>query len=66
MHPQFAKIITLEKRAMRIIKFADVEAHSDPLFKELNFLRIQDLIKIQNCLFVDDLKKVTCLLRQLL
>ena len=54
MHPQFAKIITLQKRAMRIIKFADSEAHSDPLFKEMNVLRIQDLIKLQNCLFVHD------------
>ena len=54
MHPQFAKIITLQKRAMRIIKFADFEAHSDPLFNELNILKIQDLIKLQNCLFVHD------------
>ena len=54
MHPQFAKIITLQKRAMRIIKFADFEAHSDPLFKEMKVLRIQDLIKLQNCLFVHD------------
>ena len=54
VHPQFAKIITLQKRAMRTIKFADFGAHSDPLFKELKVLKIEDTIKLQNCLFVHD------------
>ena len=39
---------------MRTIKFADFDAHSDPLFKELKVLKIQDFVKLQNCLFVHD------------
>ena len=53
-HPQFLKVITLQKRAMRIIKFADFGAHSSPLFKELKVLKIQDSIKLHNCIFVHD------------
>ena len=53
-HNQFNKIVTLQKRALRIITFADFEAHSDPIFKELKIIKIQDLIKLHNCLFVHD------------
>ena len=53
-NPHLNKIITLQKRAMRTIKFADFHAHSDPFFKELKVLKIQDFVKLQNCLFVHD------------
>ena len=53
-HAQFKKVITLQKRALRIIKFSDFHAHSSPIFKELKILKVQDYIKLQNCLFVHD------------
>ena len=48
------KIVSLQKRALRTIKFADFNAHSDPLFKDLRILKIHDNVKVQNCLFVHD------------
>ena len=53
-NPQLNKIITLQKRAMRTVKFTDFNAHTDPLFKDLKVLKIQDYVILQNCLFVHD------------
>ena len=46
------KILTQQKKAVRKISFAHFEAHSDPLFKELNMLKLPDTIKLNNMLFV--------------
>ena len=54
LNPQLKKIITLQKRAIRTIKFAEFDAPSSPLFKNLKVLKIQDFVKLQNCLFVHD------------
>ena len=54
LSPQLDKIITLQKRAIRTIKFAEFDAPSSPLFKELKVLKIQDFVTLQNCLFVHD------------
>ena len=35
----------------RLVKFSDFHAHSSPIFKELKILKVQDYIKLQNCLF---------------
>ena len=34
--------------------FSEYREHSEPLFKQLRILRIQDSIFLQNCLFVHD------------
>ena len=52
--PQLNKIITLQKRAIRNIKFSEFDAPSSPLFKELKIMKIQDFVQLQNCLFVHD------------
>ena len=39
---------------MRILTFSDFTAHTNPLYKELKILKIQDSIVLQNCLFVHD------------
>ena len=52
--PHLKKIISLQKRALRTIMFTDFNAHTDPLFKDLKILKLQDNVKIQNCLFVYD------------
>ena len=48
------KIISLQKRALRTLKFAEFNAHSDPLFKDLKVLKLLDNVKLQNVLFVHD------------
>ena len=51
------KISKLQKNAVRIMTFADFNAHSEPLFKQLDILKFTDNISLQNCLFVYDYLK---------
>ena len=37
--------------------FSDFNAHSEPLFKQLDILKFNDNIVLQNCLFVYDYLK---------
>ena len=46
------KISLLQRKAIKIMAFSDVRAHSDPLFKELKILKSNDNIFLQNCIFV--------------
>ena len=46
------KTLTQQKKAIRKIYFAQFDAHSDPLFKELGLLKLPDLIKLNNIIFV--------------
>ena len=48
------KVFKLQKRAMRILSFADFYANADPLYKMFNILKLNDNIALQNCLFVQD------------
>ena len=48
------KIFKLQNRAMRIINFSDFRAEADPLYKDNKILKLDDYIKMQNCLFVHD------------
>ena len=50
----FKKIITLQKRAMRIMTFSQFNAHTEPLFKKLGILKIKYQISLFNCLFIHD------------
>ena len=45
---QFERIFKLQKRAVRfkIITLAKFNAHSEPIFKSLNLLKVQDIFKI--------------------
>ena len=45
-------LITLQKRAMRIITFSKPDEHSEPLFKELEILKLGDLVSLHNALFL--------------
>ena len=40
------RILKLQKKAMRIIKLCKYNAHTDPLFKSLNLLKVQDIFKV--------------------
>ena len=48
------KIFKIQKNAVRIMTRAGFNAHTSPLFKSLEILKIQDQITLLNCLFVHD------------
>ena len=47
--------IILQKKALRIISWSDFQAHSYPLFKEFKILKLTDVTKMNNLLFVHDI-----------
>ena len=47
-------IFKLQNRAMRIITFSDFKADAEPLYQAKNILKLDDYIKVLNCLFVHD------------
>ena len=50
----FEKIIKLQNRALRIINFEDYHVNASPLYAREGILKLIDVIKLQNCLFVHD------------
>ena len=48
---QITQTITLQKKAIRLLSFSHFQAHTDPLFKKLNLLKLVDIIKINNIIF---------------
>ena len=54
------RIFNLQNRALRIITFSDFRADSNPLYANLEILKLRDHIALQNCMLVHDaLKKVS-------
>ena len=51
------KMSVLQKNDVRIMIFSDFNDHSEPLFKQLDILKFNDNIVLQNCLFVYDYLK---------
>ena len=49
------RILKLQKKAMRIICSSGYLSHSEPLFKKLNVLKIDDMFKLQLLTFCFDL-----------
>ena len=47
-------LITLQKKAVRIITFSNFNSHSSPLFRKLGLLKLGDLIYLDNALFMHD------------
>ena len=60
-HKSFSQLLTkcqfYKKNAVRIMTFSDFNAHSEPLFKQLDILKFNDNIVLQNYLFVYDYLK---------
>ena len=48
------KVFKLQNRALRIIDFADYRADVNPIYASKSILKLEDNIKMQNCLFVYD------------
>ena len=51
-HTTLKPIITLQKWALRIITYSKPDEHSDPLFKQLELLKLVDLVVFHNALFM--------------
>ena len=47
-------LITLQKKAIRIITFSGFRAHTSPLYKQLGILKLTDLVIFHNALFMHD------------
>ena len=47
----YKRIVKLQKRVMRIIACSKYNAQSEPLFKELNLLKLEDIRKLQELKF---------------
>ena len=47
-------ISKIQNKAMRILSFADFYSNSNPLYKNMNIIKIKDFVSMQNCLFVHD------------
>ena len=47
-----SKMYLLQKKAIRIISFANFRASSNPLFRKLQILKLPDIIKLMNLTFV--------------
>ena len=48
------KIFKLQNRALRIINFQAYDANPDALYRRNKILKLEDFIKLQNCLLVHD------------
>jgi hypothetical protein len=46
------RIFILQKRATRIMSFASPKTHSSPLFKNLEIIKLHDLIQCQNIILI--------------
>ena len=44
---QCQRINQLQKRAIRIITLSNFNSHTDPLFKKLNLLKVNDMLALQ-------------------
>ena len=49
----FKRLFVLQKKSLRIIYFLNHNAHTSPLFRDLNILKFPDKIALENCLFIN-------------
>ena len=51
--PSFlTQLFIIQKKAIRVISFSEPKSHSEPLFKSLNLLKLNDVIELQILSFV--------------
>lgn len=46
------RLSKLQKKAIRLITFSKYNAHTNPLFNDMKILKLNDLIAVENCLFL--------------
>ena len=49
------KLITLQKKAVRLLSFAHFQAHSEPLFNDLKILKLSHIVKLNNIIFTHNI-----------
>ena len=42
------------KKALRVVNFAPFNAHTRPLFKNCNILKLIDIINVESCIFINN------------
>jgi len=47
------RLFLLQKKALRLMNFAPRDSPSNPLFHDSKILKLQDLVKIESCMFVN-------------
>ena len=47
-------LVTLQKKAVRIITFSGFREHTSPLFKQLNLLKFTDIVYLKTAMFLHD------------
>ena len=47
------RLFVLQKKSLRIIYFLNHNAHTSPLFRDLNFMILPDKVALENCLFIN-------------
>ena len=50
-------LVLLQKRVVRVITFSGYDEHTSPLFKNLGLLKLFDIIRMSNLLFMHDFYK---------
>ena len=49
----FKRLLVLQIKSLRIIYFLSHNAHTSPLFRDLNILKLLDKVAPENCLFLN-------------
>ena len=50
----FGRIGKSQNKALRLLNFKHSRESSDPLYKEMKILKLEDVILLNNCLFIFD------------
>jgi len=47
------RLFVLQKKAVRLMEFAQRDSPSNPIFHNLEILKLEDLVKVESCLFIN-------------
>ena len=53
--PHLGRLVTLQKKAIRVVSLSDYLSHTDPIFKELKLLTLEDMFTLQKFKFLHKL-----------
>ena len=53
--PHLSRLVTLQKKAIRVVSLSDYLSHTDPIFKELKLLTLEDMFTLQKFKFLHKL-----------
>jgi hypothetical protein len=57
---QCTRIEKLQKRIVRILSLSKYNAHTEPIFKTLKLLKVNDILKLQELNFTINMKIISC------